>query len=162
MVLAGTIGTENTMTTTNRDDLTKITEALQLLDQRISDNDMMDPGLFAGDIYSHILTHHDEWLDAICPDEAAAARKALAAFKREYPAIANDGRNSFWGHQETMLAYALSLYDAGLRHGASYEHLRRSVVGDVGRCRECWGAGITKDGNTCTSCGGTGTIALKP
>jgi DnaJ-class molecular chaperone len=53
------------------------------------------------------------------------------------------------------------MYQAGVRHGAAYEHLRRSVIGDLVQCRACIGLGATKQEDTCTSCGGTGVVTLK-
>jgi len=63
----------------------------------------------------------------------------------------------------------MASYDAGIRHGAAYENLRRSVIGDLVQCRDCWGTGTVTWGmdipadehEVCASCGGSGTVALR-
>ncbi|MBA3274442.1 MAG: hypothetical protein H0T72_01515 [Chloroflexia bacterium] len=59
-----------------------------------------------------------------------------------------------------MMNIFYAAYEAGLRHGAAYEHLRRAVVGEVIQCRKCVGLGASKAGVLCRHCGGTGTVAL--
>jgi hypothetical protein len=84
------------------------------------------------------------------------------AFLDAEPAI----RNAPYPHpfhtlDDAVTGLVMAAYDAGLRHGAAYEHLRRSVIGDLVQCRTCWGVGMTKDEATCTNCGGTGVVAMK-
>ncbi len=165
---------------TNRQDVFKVTAGLglagvvptsaeriaaaEILDQRISDNPILDPGSFPDEIDGRLSgAFEDDWMGSICPQESALERQALAVFERDYPAIVNSpSPNSFWRYQEEVFAYAIAMYRAGLRHGAAYEHLRSSVVGELKQCRDCWGAGMTRKGDICGTCSGNGTVAHRP
>lgn len=138
--------------------------AIEPLTRTVSDNPILDPGSFPEEIDGRLSgAFEDDWMGSICPQESALERQALEAFERDYPAIVNSpSPNSFWRYQEEVFAYALALYRAGLRHGAAYEHLRSSVVGERKQCRDCYGAGMTRKGDICGTCSGNGTVAHRP
>jgi hypothetical protein len=104
----------------------------------------------------------EEWIAALHPEWGARYMQAREAFLQAEPAIRDAKiRHPFNEYDEAVTALVMAAYDAGLRHGAAYEHLRRTVIEDLVQCRTCWGVGVSKDEATCTSCGGTGTVALK-
>ena len=137
--------------------------AAKALDIHVSDNLLLDPAGFAREM-DGILGGQigDEWLGLICPELHAAERQTLEALYKTYPALDGRGKTPWSDYQEAIFALALDLYSVGIRHGAAYEHLRRSVVGEISVCRGCFGAGVTHDDEACTGCGGTGTVAMKP
>ena len=137
--------------------------AVQLLDQEVSPNVVLDPAGFA-DRVDGILAGQleDAWLCAVNPEQHAAYRRALASLQRAVTVTNTpEGFRAYGDYEGEIFNYIMASYDAGLRHGAAYENLRRSVVGEVTACRACWSVGITKDGSTCSTCGGTGTVALR-
>lgn len=132
--------------------------AAEVLNQRVSSSETLDPGTFAETTYSSLAGDLDnEWAGCICPEEHAAERRALREFHLVHPEFDHD-ISAFSEYQESVYALAIALYSAGLRHGAAYEGLRRSVVGERMTCDTCWGAGITRAGHDCPTCRGTGLV----
>jgi RecJ-like exonuclease len=72
-----------------------------------------------------------------------------------------EGRRVFGDYEAAFFNFVMASYTAGIRHGAAYENLRRSVVGELIQCDACWGVGATEDRDVCAACGGTGTVALR-
>jgi hypothetical protein len=140
---------------------------LPLLEQRVSARAALDPARFAGHMDGVMACVGDgigdEWLRAMGPEEYAALRHAQEDVVRAYPQFASDGRDNmlFGTVSDEAMNFAMMMYNAGLRHGAAYEHLRRSVIGEVTQCRSCWGVGATEREDVCHACGGTGTVAMK-
>lgn len=137
--------------------------AAEILDQHSTGGVMENPAMFADEAGMTVSGHLDGWFDSawwahVCPEDSAAERKALKAFEREWPGVATGRRNTFWHYQEAVFSLAIAMYTAGLRHGATYENLRRTVVGDVRQCRPCWGTGIDDHGQDCPACGGAGLV----
>jgi hypothetical protein len=127
----------------------------------IHDNPLLDPSFFAKALDGQLLdSFGDEWLRAACPEERAAERQALRALWELDPRF-RDPDSPFARYQEAMFELALALYTAGLRHGAAFENLRRTVVGEVTLCRACQGVGVDRTGETCLGCEGAGTVARR-
>lgn len=123
-----------------------------------------DPEKFANEAQLLIGYHSEftnDWIYAICPEEHAAERRALHEAGQHQAAIPAPARQALERYQERLFELAIALYDAGVKHGAAYEHLRRSVVGEVSMCWPCHGVGAMKNGETCGECGGTGTVARR-
>jgi hypothetical protein len=145
--------------------------AAQILEQPGPSRMILNPSSFSSHIADSIengLEHvHDDleflndWYQVVCPTEGVAykqAHKRLEAF------IRGRGHNCVregWDYDEATFNLILAMYNAGIRHGAAYENLRRSVVGELVMCRACWGQGITKDESVCQACAGNGTVVLK-
>ncbi len=144
--------------------------AAELLPQHVSDRAALDPASFADEAQQMIGMHDEftnEWLGSINPQANTGyqqAREAFIAFTPElqdHPVNFDDPRTAaFWRMEEAMFSFALSSYDVGVRHGAAYEHLRRTVVGELQTCLPCQATGLARDGGgACRHCGGTGTVA---
>jgi hypothetical protein len=139
--------------------------AMTQLNQRASANILIDPGAFAvdaGQMLSETPEWGEDWIGALHPECGAKYMQARKAFLDAEPAI----RDAPVGHpfntlDDAVTALVMVAYDAGVRHGAAYEHLRRMVIGDLVQCRACWGVGATEHEDVCPSCGGTGTVAMK-
>lgn len=137
--------------------------AMRLLDQEVSANTLLDPGGFASEVDGHLGgALEDDWLCAINPVQHAAYTQARANLQRAVTVTNTpEGFRTYGDYEGEIFNYIMATYDAGLRHGAAYEHLRRSVIGEFTACRKCWSVGVTKNGHVCSSCGGTGTVALR-
>lgn len=149
-----------------RHDVLKIAEcmaAMQLLEQDVSTRPLLDPATFASEVDGLLGgALEDEWLSSINAKEHAAYVQAVEVVRREVTALSGPESMRILGDWEcAVFDFIMGAYSAGVRHGAAYENLRRSVVGETTTCRACRSVGITKDGNTCASCGGTGTVALR-
>ncbi len=137
--------------------------AVQLLDQEVSANTLLDPGGFATRV-DGILGGQmdDEWLRAINPVEHAAYVQARNRLQEAVTVTdTEEGRRYYGDYEAAFFDFVMGACSAGIRHGAAYENLRRSVIGEVVQCKNCWGVGATKHRGLCGSCGGTGTVALK-
>ncbi len=124
---------------------------------------MLDPAAFA-DEADGILggALDDEWLGAINPTLHAAYNRAVRDIRREVEVLDTKEAFRVYGDWEAaVFNFVMGAYSAGIRHGAAYEHLRRSVIGEVVQCKDCWGVGATKHRDMCASCGGTGTVAFR-
>jgi len=125
---------------------------------------IVDPALFAKNTYWSLSNDDDiesfGWV--VMAEEQGAFAQARAALYDAEPHLRTvpfEHPINEFDNQMMDLFYAA--YEAGLRHGAAYEHLRRSVVGEVIQCRPCVGLGANKAGECCCHCGGTGTVALR-
>lgn len=146
--------------------------AAEVLNQRISENPALDPAGFADEAQVLIGYHSgdelsNDWLGSIVPEERAGYERAQEAFLELEPhlrteigtPITDDPRRAaFWNLADAMFLFAIRSYDAGVRHGAAYENLRRSVIGETKHCLRCQGGGVTRDGATCPACGGVGVV----
>ncbi len=99
-------------------------------------------------------------------DQEVSAKTVLdpAAFATEVDGILGGKLDDEWLraiNEAAFFNFVMGAYSAGIRHGAAYEGLRRTVIGEVVQCKDCWGVGATKHRDVCASCGGTGTVALK-
>lgn len=137
--------------------------AMQLLDRDVSANVLLDPGGFAGEAdgsFGGALS--DDWLCAINPVRHAHYAQAHENLKRAVTILdTKEGYRAYGDYEGDIFNFIMASYYGGLRHGAAYENLRRSVIGELTQCRDCWGVGATKDRDVCASCGGTGTVALR-
>ncbi len=134
--------------------------AMKALNVPASDVALLDPGSFAQELDATLSNEHD-WFEGLDPTQHAKYVQAEHAFISAIPWLKD--------HRPTKLLYneysnetfnfIMSAYSSGLRHGAAFENLRRSVVGETAQCHVCWGLGINLAGETC-SCGGTGIVAL--
>ena len=136
--------------------------AARQLNQPVSANPLLDPGAFAADA-SNRLSSRDDWWAVINPEQHAAYRQAQEAFERLVPWLPDtpplwDAYNAFISE---MFDFVMVSYEAGVRHGAAYEHLRRAVVGDLRQCPACRGVGMSADEDRCPDCKGTGIVALQ-
>lgn len=135
--------------------------AAEVLNQRISDNPVLDPGTFAVDANSTASNSFgNDWFCAVNAEADADWRHKREVLFEAMPEL----RNVRPGHpyiafEESLFNFVQQAYSEGLRHGAAFENLRREVIGDLSQCRTCWGIGLTEQGYTCTSCGGTGIVA---
>lgn len=138
--------------------------AMHSLDAVVSENPLLDPGTFATDTDAYIGDHNDAWWSAISPETWAAYQQAERAFEAMLPWM-RDNEPVYRAYNElsaATLSFALESHRSGIRQGAAFENLRRLVVGETTGCRTCWSVGLTKTGETCSTCGGTGTVAMKP
>jgi hypothetical protein len=145
--------------------------AAQVLDQDVSSRVMLDPGKFAREI--HLSTGNGEigndWYGVLCPEESADYSQARTKLERVAESTGVNLYRTVDDYDAAATSLYLAMYDAGLRHGAAYEHLRRSLVGETVTCTACWSTGMTYDEGTgkthrntiCKTCGGTGTVAMK-
>ncbi len=167
------------MTTTTRRDVIKLASALglagalpptaervaaiQLLEQEVSPTTVLDPAAFAAEADGILGGRLEgDWLGAINPTQHAAYARAIRDVRHEVAVLdTREGYRAYGDWEAAVFNYIMGAYSAGIRHGAAYENLRRSVVGEVTACRICWSVGITEGGDVCATCGGTGTVALK-
>jgi hypothetical protein len=136
--------------------------AVQLLDREVPPRHVLDPCKFAGRVDGILGGALDnDWLGAINPTGHAAYAQAWEALGSAVSASGDAAMlRPYWGYEGVVFDFIMSAYYAGIRHGAAYENLRRSVVGELAQCEDCWGVGATDDRDVCTTCGGTGTVAL--
>ncbi len=102
--------------------------AVHALDQEISPRTVLDPAGFARDV-DGILSDKldDDWLSAINPVERAAYVQARDTLMRTVLALAGEeGLRRYGDWDAAAFTFIMGAYAAGLRHGAAYEHLRRS------------------------------------
>lgn len=146
--------------------------AAQILDQETSSRAMLDPHQFAREIGLEMGNANEvfsnDWYGVVCPEMHAKYAQARVVVDQ---VLADNGINAYHeigDYDGATFDFAMAMYDAGVRHGSAYEHLRRSVVGETVQCTECWGTGLQKDadhkrlqGTVCPTCGGTGTVAMK-
>jgi hypothetical protein len=140
--------------------------ALSVLDQAASARAVLDPRQFADQLYgvlpgSATSDFDHDWYGAIAPVEHAAYRQAQQRIEAFFDNLGLRAFDRPGDYDATFCTFVQAMYQAGLRHGAAYEHLRRSVIGDLVQCRTCNGVGVPKEENTCISCGGIGTVAMK-
>lgn len=137
--------------------------AVHLLDRETSSKTILDPVAFAREADGTLAgALDDEWLLAINPAEHAAYAQAREALYHEMGTLGTQTAFRTYGDFEAAIFnFIMGAYSAGLRHGAAYENMRRSVVGELAQCRDCWGVGATTHRDVCASCGGTGTVALR-
>jgi|GEM_PF-2976926 len=175
------------MTTITRRDIVKLASALgfagavptaaeriaaaQILDQETSSRAMLDPHQFAKEI-GHEMGNANElflndWYGVVCPEMHANYAQARVRVDHALADHGIDAFNEIGDYDAATFNFAMAMYDAGVRHGSAYEHLRRAMVGETVQCEACWGTGLGRDddrnrlpGNTCTACGGTGTVAM--
>ncbi len=157
------------MATTTRRDVIKLASALGLAGavpptaERVAAIHLLDPAAFAARV-DGILGGQmdDEWLRAINPVEHAAYVQARNRLQEAVTVTdTEEGRRYYGDYEAAFFDFVMGACSAGIRHGAAYENLRRSVIGEVVQCKNCWGVGATKHRGLCGSCGGTGTVALK-
>ena len=136
--------------------------AVQLLDREVSTHPLLDPAAFASEVDGLLGgSFDDDWLMTINPTEYVAYNRARDVVRREVTTLDGEDSMRILGDWEAaVFNYIMGAYSAGVRHGAAYEGLRRSVVGEVTTCGVCQGVGA-KDEGTCRSCAGTGTVALR-
>jgi hypothetical protein len=109
--------------------------AMQVLNRPLSDDPRHEPGTFAVGADNLIGNVTDHWWKNIAPDEEAQHRQAERALEYLVP-ILNDGtyHKEVWRAYDALLcaatAWACASYEAGLRQGARYEHLRLASVKD--------------------------------
>lgn len=137
--------------------------AMQSLDTVVSTHPLLDPGTFANDVDCRIGPAHDDWWVGINPERHATFRQAENRFEEMLPWMRQNELvwRAYNEYSSEMFNFVMESYAAGLKHGAAYENLRRSVVGEATGCRTCWSVGLTKTGETCPTCGGTGTVAMR-
>ncbi len=168
------------MTTTTRRDIIKLASALglagalpptaervaavQLLNQEVSAKTLLDPAAFADEVDGILGGRLDEeWLMAINPTLHAAYARAIRDVRHEVAVLDTKEALRVYGDWEAaVFDYIMGSYEAGIRHGAAYEHLRRTVIGEVVQCKDCWGVGATEHRDVCGSCAGTGTVTFRP
>jgi hypothetical protein len=138
--------------------------AAQLLGGDVSQRVMLDPGKFAREINLEMGNAQEaimnDWMGVICPEEQAEYSQAHRQLERVASAAGIDLYRTIGDYDAAAVSLYLAMYDAGLRHGAAYENLRRSMVGELVACTACWSTGVTRDDTTCKTCGGTGTVAM--
>jgi hypothetical protein len=140
--------------------------AMHALAQPVSDRIALDPVAFATTVEATLPINGIDrfsldWDGAIAPEAYAAYTRAAGTLHRvlvEHGIHPLDACDDF---EAAHFNLTTTMYDAGLRHGAAFEHLRRSVIGDVAVCMACRGLGFTGTDDVCVTCGGTGTVALK-
>lgn len=139
--------------------------AIAMLERVEAPDQIADPAMFAKEVH-YTPTNDDEvngWAWAVAArehGEFAQAREALYAAEPQLRTVPFAHPINRFDNALHGLFYAV--YEAGLRHGAAFEHLRRAVIGDIVQCRECVGLGASSTGDVCRHCGGTGTVALRP
>lgn len=135
--------------------------AIQMLDQPVSDHPALDPVLFTREAYGAAAENlGNDWDSALDPEAHAAYVQARKAVLRAEPQIKAAGFHHPWSKfEDASMNLMMAGYHSGLRHGAAFENLRRTVIGDLSQCRTCWGVGITEIGQACRSCGGNGVVA---
>ena len=95
------------------------------------------------------------------PAQHAAYRQAQHGFESLVPWHANQPLwHAYNAFLTEMFNFMMVSYETGVRHGAAYEQLRQSVVGDLRQCPTCRAVGVSPAGETCPECQGTGTVAL--
>jgi len=118
----------------------------------------LDPGTFAQDTHGCMGDTDDLWNSCIVPVEWATYKQAKLQLETAVPAL-TDRRH--WtpvnNLDDAVVAMMSAAHAAGLRQGASFEHLRRSLVVDHSHCRTCWGVGVDA-GAVCGVCGGSGVV----
>lgn len=139
-------------------------EAIAALDVTTDGDPILTPSAFAKETYFSLSDDDDiesfGWaVMAKEEGEFAQARQALYNAEPHLRTVPFEHPINEFDNQMMNVFYAA--YEAGLRHGAAYEHLRRTVVGEVIQCRPCVGLGADKAGERCSHCGGTGTVALR-
>lgn len=138
-------------------------EAIASLERIEAADDIVDPGVFAKEVH-YTLSNDEEvngWTWAVIAKEQADFAQAREALFVAEPHL----RTVPFAHLITRFDDAAmnvfyAVYEAGLRHGAAFEHLRRAVVGEVVQCQACVGLGFSRTGDACQRCGGTATVAL--
>lgn len=76
--------------------------------------------------------------------ESAEFERAKAFFQKSHPDAAPLHGASEWNDvEESAVAFAWACFDAGIRKGAVYEHLRLAQLGTAQRCMQCNGVGYT-------------------
>lgn len=166
--LAGALGLAGTIPTS-----AERIAAAQILGSESSSRIMLDPGKFAQKIaYSvgnELGEFSHDWYGVVAPVEHAEYDQARERLGHMLSAHGIGGYRECGDYDAATLSLIMAMYDAGLRHGAAFENLRRSMVGEVVTCRACLGTGATYEPetgkvnhhSTCTTCGGTGTVAMQ-
>jgi hypothetical protein len=170
----------NTMTT--RRDLIKLASALglagtvpptadriaamQVLDQTASARVALDPGKFADQMYgvlpgNGVEDFDHDWYGSIAPEAYADYAQARERIEQFFTKLWIRSTDLIGDYDAAFFNFVMAVHQAGVRHGSAYEHLRRTVIGDLVQCRTCHGVGATKHEDVCYACGGTGTVALK-
>lgn len=99
--------------------------------------------------------------------ESAEFERAKAFFQKAHPEAAPLSGISEWSDvDESAFAFAFACFDAGIRKGAAYEHLRLAQLGSAQRCMQCNGVGYTHtsmvtpgaDLIPCDHCAGSGVV----
>lgn len=157
--LASALGLAGTIPTT-----AERIAAAEILGQEVSSRVMLDPGKFAKEI-SLTMGNSDEigndWYGVICPEEHADNLRAEQRIHESFRRHGLDAFQECGDFESASLSFALAMYDAGIRQGAAFENLRRSMVGEFVQCMKCFGTGSNEDGGGCKTCGGNGTVAMK-
>ncbi len=138
------------------------TAAASELNQPVSTNPLFDPGTFAADALTQ-LSGRNEWWATMSPEQHAAYQQARHAFERLVPWLP-DAQHIWHAYNafiSEMFDFVMVSYETGVRHGAAFEHLRRSVVGELRQCSTCRGVGVNPDEDRCPDCKGTGVMAWK-
>jgi hypothetical protein len=127
----------------------------------------LSPTLFTDEMYASLPSAgaddqfcHD-WYGSIAPEETAEYDQATDQLQRYFRGAGVDAFHLFLDYTAAFNNLAEAMYQTGLQHGAAFENLRRVLVGDVVKCVPCGSTGLSKAADICTSCGGTGTVALK-
>lgn len=125
---------------------------------------ILNPATFAIEIHREMgnltLAFGNDWYGVLCPEEGAELSKMSHALRRVASEAGINLFDAVGDFEGAAVSMFLAMYEAGLRHGASYENLRRSIVGETVGCLPCQGVGLSQAGETCGNCGGTGTVAL--
>ncbi len=137
--------------------------AVQLLDRDVSPTTVLDSARFADKVDGILGMHLDDArLEVIIPEEHAAFVRARDRLQEAVTVTNTEERRRYYGDYEAaFFNFVMGAYNAGIRHGAAYENLRQSVIGELAQCPDCWGVGATRQRDVCASCGGTGTVALR-
>lgn len=133
---------------------------------------MTHPATFAYDTFLDLSSSGDQFSTdlwgVICPEENAEYSMAREKLEASLQKAGIDSLRDVGDYDGAATSLFIAMYDAGLRHGAAYENLRRSIVGELITCEACWGTGMAKGedyrrvpGTTCAVCGGAGTVAMK-
>jgi hypothetical protein len=114
---------------------TDFVAARTILEQPTGATPGSDPAAFAIAVDAGLATSRDlsdEWWPAITPGTLALVREAQEDLERLVPEVMRSGWSAYAELDAGLGAMVLDAYSAGLRHGAAYEHLRRSMFGEGG------------------------------
>jgi hypothetical protein len=133
----------------------------------IADRTMLDPGSFALEITSHLGNQLDQfsndWYAVMAPEAEAEYRQVSDRLQKIAKAHGVGLYDAVGDYGAAATGLFLEMFSAGLRQGAAYENLRRSMVRETVICMDCFGHGHERgnDKSPCTTCGETGLVAMK-
>lgn len=132
-----------------------------------------NPALFADEAESQIFSMESSvdvrkgFGENLAPDAFAELERAKALFHKMHPGATPLHGPSEWSDvEESALGFAWACFDAGIKRGAVYENLRRTMLGTAQRCMQCNGVGYTHasivtpgaDLVVCEHCKGSGVV----